>query len=186
MARRITHITRIARIHVTARQLGRAYAEAHPEGAKGKVLPGKYVDALIAASNQAADENMQKEQASTKRGRDAFLEAFEEGALEAWREQAGMPKPRPQEAGDIEIASARYFGRWRVQVYRLALAKDQFNFDCIPADNWRELEPDAAALMLAAYGTIETRNGLVCPPDLAGRAHWQTWEARNTQQQGED
>lgn len=186
MARRVTHLTRMARIHVTARQLGRAYAEAHPEGAIGEHLPSQQVDAIIAACDQAAEESVQEEQASTKGGRDAFKEAFEAGALEAWREQAGIPKPKPSEAGDIEIASVKYFGRWRVLVIRLYIGPDDFNLLSAKADNWRELEAEAAALMLAAYGTIETRNGLVCPPDLAAKAHWQQWEARNTQQQGEE
>lgn len=176
-------VEKIARIFVAARQLGRAYAEAHPNAIENGVLPGARVDMLIAASQAAAGENLQAEQASAKRGREAFLEGFEDGALQVWKGQAGMPEPKSSEAGDIEIASVQYFGRWRVQVYRLArTAQDQENtLTGIKADNWQEMEGEAQALMLAAFGTIETHKGLYCPPELAAKARWQAWETKNTE-----
>lgn len=82
----------------------------------------------------------------------------------------------------VEIASVLFFGRWRVQVFRLAYTQaDQENTRTgIPADNWRELEPEASALMLAAFGTIATKSqGLQCPAPLARRARWHIWQARH-------
>jgi hypothetical protein len=64
-------------------------------------------------------------------------------------------------------------------VYRVARTDQENILKGIPADNWQKLEADARALMLAAYGTAETYNGLVCPGPLADQAHWHTWEAKN-------
>lgn len=89
---------------------------------------------------------------------------------------------RGQFVGRVVIGSHRYFGRWRVVVWKLArTASDQSNtLTAIKADNWRELAAEAEAYLLAQYGTMEI-GGAPCPRKIARRAKWQRWaEANNT------
>ena len=86
------------------------------------------------------------------------------------------------DVGRMFIFRLEYFGRVYWTVLRLARTEsDQENtVTGIKADNWRELQKDAEAYVLRSRGTLNT-DGAECPPELAGRAIWHTWERVNTE-----
>ena len=87
------------------------------------------------------------------------------------------------DVGRTFIFKCEYFGRAYWKVLRLARTKDDLETTTtgIDADNWRELQEDAKAYVLREVGTLDT-DGAICPPELAERAIWATWERVNTEQ----
>ena len=87
--------------------------------------------------------------------------------------------------GTLGIFPQKVFGRQRVFVCKLARTQDEPEniFTCVKADNWRDLEPAAAAYLLATYGTLDLA-GANCPRSIARDARWQGWAALNMQYKG--
>ena len=81
------------------------------------------------------------------------------------------------------IYRVEYFGRAYWQVMRLARTPaDQENtLTSVNADNWRDLQAEAQAAVIAECGTLENVDGILCPPEIAQRANWATWERLNTE-----
>ena len=81
------------------------------------------------------------------------------------------------------IFALEYFGRVYWTVLRLARTEsDQENtVTGIKANNWRDLQQEAQAAVIAEYGTLDNVDGIICPPEIAGRAIWDTWERENTE-----
>ena len=84
--------------------------------------------------------------------------------------------------GRTYIFALEYFGRVYWTVGRLARTeRDQENtITFIKADNWRALQAEAEAYILATRGTLDT-DGAACSPEIKGRADWSTWERVNTE-----
>lgn len=87
------------------------------------------------------------------------------------------------DVGRTFIFRLEYFGRVYWTVLRLARTEsDQENTTTgIKANNWRELQAEAQAAVIAECGTLENVDGIVCPPEIAQRANWATWERVNTE-----
>lgn len=131
-------------------------------------------------------------------GRDVLTEGDLAGHIRAWWrtvrgevgpddrvEPAGLDAgddPPPQNSKPIYPVLVNAW-RGRLQVSRLVTAKTRWGglrgtMVTEPARNWKDLEADARAYLLAAGAPTEGGNGKIaaglwaCPPEVAARAVW--------------